>query len=803
MAELITLQIDGKEVKTTKGATVLKAAQEAGIYVPTLCADEDLEPYGGCRLCVVEIDGVRGQPTSCTTPAADSMVVRTQTPAVEKIRKTAVELMLSDHPMDCLICVKNQRCDLQKVAAYVGIDQYRFKHTTRAVQLDSSSRFFERNLNKCILCAKCARVCGEVRGVGAVDVAFRGFSSVITAFGNRPIFYSNCISCGACVSKCPVGALYLKDDMRPDAEIRTVCPYCSVGCGVKLGVRRGKIVSVWPERENESNHGYLCVRGHFGIKDVVQSPDRITSPLIRQGNNYIKATWNEALDLVAARLGSYTKDQVGVISSSELTNEDNYVAQKFARVALGSNNIDQGGRASCAGSDSAMQAALGSNAATNPTRELGDAACILAVGTDAFISHPVLAMQLWRAAHQEKKLVLISSEPNDLVRWAGTWFQTKPGAEAALLLGMARIIVDEGMEDKEFIAAQTDNYADFKKALREYSLDSVESLTGIPKERIAAAARMYASSKPAAIVYGEGLAGSADSVSAAVNLALLTGNLGKTSAGVYPLRGQNNVQGACDAGALPGAYPGYQPVADANCRARFEDSWGVPLNPAPGLNLAGMMEAAGAKKIKALYILGENLALSDPDVRRTLAGSLEFLVVQDVFLTETARLAHVVLPGTTFAEKDGSFTNVERRVQRIRKAIEPAGDSRPDWWIISNIAKRMKAPGFDFETPSAIMDEIAKLSPAYAGISYGRLEKGGLQWPCPAKDHPGTPVLHGHGFSRGKGRFQPLKSGQPSGLADRKDSRNNRTGSMTGKVNGLLRPKDRETLVEPAAAKKV
>ncbi len=799
MPELITLQIDGKEVKTTKGATVLRAAQEAGIYVPTLCADEDLEPYGGCRLCVVEIDGVRGQPTSCTTPAANGMVVRTQTPAVEKIRKTAVELMLSDHPMDCLICVKNQRCDLQKVAAYVGIDQYRFKHTTRAVQIDSSSRFFERNLNKCILCAKCARVCGEVRGVGAVDVAFRGFSSVMAAFGNRPIFYSNCISCGACVSKCPVGALYLKDDMRADTEISTVCPYCSVGCGVKLGVRRGKIVSVWPERENEANHGYLCVRGHFGIKDVVQSPDRITSPLIRQGNNFIKATWNEALDLVAARLGSYAKDQVGVVSSSELTNEDNYVAQKFARVVLGNNNIDQGGRASYAASDAAMHVAFGGNAATNPTKELGDAACILAVGTDAFISHPVLAMQLWRAAHQEKKLVLISSEPNDLARWAGMWLQTKPGAEAALLTGMARVIVDEGLEDKEFIAAQTENYSDFKASLSEYSLQFVETLTGVPKERIAEAARMYASSKPAAIVYGEGLAGNAGGASAAVNLALLTGNLGKPSAGVYPLRGQNNVQGAGDMGVLPDVYPGYQPVSDAGCRARFESAWGVSLNPGLGLDLAGMLEAAGAKKIKAFYMLGENLALSDPDVCRTLAGSLEFLVVQDVFLTETARLAHVVLPGTTFAEKDGTFTNVERRVQRVRKAIEPAGDSRPDWWITCNIARRMKSPGFEFEMPSAIMDEIARVSPAYAGISYARLEKGGLQWPCPAQDHPGTPILHG----QGKGRFQPLKSGQPAGLAVRKDSQNNHTGSMTGKVNGLLRPKDREAPVAPAAAKKV
>jgi predicted molibdopterin-dependent oxidoreductase YjgC len=338
--DYITLQIDGKQVKTVKGATVLRAAQDAGIYIPTLCADEDLEPYGGCRLCVVEIDGIRGQPTACTTPATNGMVVRTQTPAVEKIRRTAVELIMSDHPADCLICAKNQRCDLQKVAAYLGIDQYRFKRTSRAVALDTSNPFFVRDLNKCILCAKCVRVCREIRGVGAIDVAYRGFGSVISPFGNKSIIDSNCISCGACVSKCPVGALYLKDERRPDTEVRSICPYCGVGCGVKLGVRGGQLVSVWPDRENQVNRGYLCVKGHFGIKDMVHHPERLTSPLIRQGNNFIKDTWNEALDLVASKLGAYQKDEVAVMSSAKCTNEENYVAQKFARVALGTNNID-------------------------------------------------------------------------------------------------------------------------------------------------------------------------------------------------------------------------------------------------------------------------------------------------------------------------------------------------------------------------------------------------------------------------------------------------------------------------------
>ncbi|MBI4330401.1 MAG: molybdopterin-dependent oxidoreductase, partial [Chloroflexi bacterium] len=595
----ITLQIDGKEVKTAPGATVLKAAQDAGIYIPTLCHDKDLEPYGGCRLCVVEIDGVRGQPTSCTTPAANGMVVRTSTPAVEKIRRTATELIMSDHPADCLICVKNQKCDLQKAAAYFGIDQYRYKRTSRAVAQDTSNPFFDRNLNKCILCARCSRVCNEVRGVGAIDVAFRGFSSVIAAYGNKPIIESTCISCGACVAQCPVGALYLKDARRPDTEVSTVCTYCGVGCGLKLGVRHGRIVSVWGDPENRVSRGYLCAKGHFGVKDMVGHGERLTSPLIRQGNNLIKASWNEALDLVASRLGRYKGEEAGVVSSAKCTNEENYLAQKLARAALGTNNVDQCARLCVAPFIAGLNATFGSGEMTNPISEIGDAACVLAIGTNTRSCHPVAALELWRGVRKGQKLIVINPREIDLVKWSSLWLQNRPGSDTALLMGMARLIIEQGLEDKEFIKDRCENYEAFRAALNDYPLDFVERASGVPREKIVEAARLFGSVKPGMILAAMGItqhAHGTDNVMAVANLAMVTGNVGKPSAGIGALRGQNNVQGACDMGALPHVYPGYQRVKEEDARAKFESAWGISLPATPGLTLMEMMEGAHRKK---------------------------------------------------------------------------------------------------------------------------------------------------------------------------------------------------------------
>lgn len=436
---------------------------------------------------------------------------------------------------------------------------------------------------------------------------------------------------------------------------------------------------------------------------------------------------------------------------------------------------------------------------TNSIREIGDAACIIAVGTNTRGSHPVLALEIWRAVRSGKKLIVINPREIDLTKWASLWLQNRPGSDVALLMGIARVIVDEGLEDKEFIAQRCENYETFKAALSDYSMDFVESVSGVPREKIVAAARLYGTLKPATILYTMGItqhSHGTDNVMATANLAMLTGNIGKPSSGVCPLRGQNNVQGACDVGALPDVYTGYQRVANAEVRAKFEKAWGVALNPTPGLTLLEIMGAAHERKIKALYIIGENPILSEPNSRHTATSlaNLEFLVVQDIFMTETARLAHVVLPGATFAEKDGTFTNTERRVQRVRKAIEPVGDSHPDWWITCQIARRMKVAGFDFESPVAIMDEIVRLTPSYGGISYDRLEKGGIQWPCPNKEHPGTPILHVQNFSRGKGQFQALKYRPPAEVPDQdyplvlttgRSPYHYHTGTMTRKVAGL------------------
>ncbi|MDZ4246891.1 MAG: formate dehydrogenase subunit alpha, partial [Dehalococcoidia bacterium] len=700
------------------------------------------------------------------------------------------------------------RCDLQSAAAYLGINQYKFKRTSRAVNPDTSNPFFVRDLNKCILCAKCVRVCDEIRGVGAIDVAFRGFGSVIAAFGNQPIISSNCISCGSCVSKCPVGALYLKNEKRPDTEIVTVCTYCGVGCGLSIGVRGGQIARVLPDPNSEVNKGHLCVKGHFGVTEFVHHSERLTSPLIRVGNNFIKSTWNEALELVAMKLGKYKGPEVGVISSSKATNEENYLAQKFARVALNTNNVDQCARLCATPTLEALTAAFGCGAMTNPIGDISGAGCVLALGTNTTVSHPVLAMEIWRGVRRGSKFIVVNPKETELARWASLWLQNRPGSDAALLMGIAKVIVGEGLEDKEFIKGKCENYEAFKTSLNEYDLDFVENVSGISKEKITQAARIYGTVKPASIIYGSGITQhiyARDNVEAAANLAMLTGNVGKPSSGVNPLFGQNNVQGACDMGALPDMLPGYQNINKDEAREIFDAAWECQLEGTPGLTVTEMMKEAGEKKLKAMYIIGENPVISEPDSQHVIEAlkKLEFLVVQDLFLTDTARLAHVVLPAASFAEKDGTFTNTERRVQLVRKVIEPVGDSHPDWWILCQLARRMETKGFEFANPSQIMEEIAGLIGEYAGISHSRLGSGGIQWPCPDKEHKGTPILHENGFIRGKGRFTPVEYREPREKPDAEyplilTTERNRyhyqTGTMTRRVTGMDMLKHEEYL---------
>jgi len=797
--EKIKLIIDGQEVEAREGMTVLEAAQAAGIYIPTLCSDPDLEPYGACRLCVVEIEKMRGLPTACTTPVTDGMIVHTETPAVNKVRCTAVELLIADHPGDCLTCSRNQQCDLQKVAAYLGITRQRFGKTTRLLPVDTSNPFFDHDPNYCILCGKCVRICNEVQEVGAITLTFRGYASQVSPFGDKLLLDSNCESCGECVAHCPVGALIPKDARQPTQEVETICVYCGVGCGIYLGIRNNRVVSVRGRREGTVNNGSLCVKGRFGITEFIHHPERLTTPLIRRGGELTEATWDEALELVASKLANYEKDEVAVISSAKCTNEDNYVAQKFARVVLGTNNIDHCARLCHAPTVAGLAQSFGSGAMTNSINEISNAACILAIGTNTTEAHPIIGLEVKRAVRKGAKLIVANPREIDLVRFADLWLQHKPGTDVALLMGMMGVIVDEGLLDSSFVEERCENFDAFRESLKNFDLDFVERITGVPRSKIAEAAWIYATNKPSSLLYAMGItqhSHGTDNVIATANLAMLTGNVGKPSTGVNPLRGQNNVQGACDIGALPNVYTGYQAVADPAIREKFEAAWGCSLPSSPGLPITGIIPAAYEGRIKALYLIGENPALSEPDAghAREALKKLEFFVVQDIFLTETAHLADVVLPGASFAEKDGTFTNTERRVQRVRKAIEPIGNSEPDWWITCQIAQRMGSKGFDFAHPSQIMEEIANLTPSYGGIAYRRLDNGGLQWPCPTQDHPGTPILHTKQFTRGKGRFTPLDYKPPMELPDDeyplmlttgRSLYHFHTGTLTRKVKGL------------------
>jgi formate dehydrogenase alpha subunit len=795
----IRLTINGQRIEAKQGMTVLEVAQSAGIYIPTLCYHQDLEPYGGCRLCVVEIEKIRGQPTACTTSATDGMIVHTETPDVNQIRRNTVELLIADHPMDCLTCIKNQRCELQKVAGYLGITERRFPIAERSLPVDDSNPFFTLDRNYCILCARCTRACNEITAVNAIEIVDRGYNSRVSTFGDKPLLESICQSCGECVVRCPVAALVPKNTIQPTSEVETICPYCGVGCGMHLGIRDDRIISVRGSRENPSSKGRLCVKGRYGIPEFVHHPERLMAPLIKRKEKLAEASWDEALALVAQKLASYPKDQVAVISSAKCTNEENYIIQKFARAVLGTNNIDHCARLCHAPTVTGLGQIFGSGAMTNTNNDISNAACILAIGTNTTETHPVIGFNVKKAVHRGGKLIVANPHRIRLVRFADVWLRQRPGTDVALLMGMAKVIVDDGLFDSSFINERCENFDVFQETLKDFDLASAEKITGVPQSQIAEAARIYATNSPASILYGMGItqhAHGTDNVSAIANLAMLTGNIGKPASGVNPLRGQNNVQGACDMGALPNVYCGYQAVTTPAIKEKFEAAWDSSLPPTAGLTITEIFDAVHQGKIKALYLVGENPMLSEPDANhvREALSRLDFFVAQDIFLSESAELAHVVLPGATFAEKDGTFTNTERRVQLVRKVIEPLGDSRTDWQITCQIAERMGGKGFHFEHPSQIMDEIARLTPSYGGISFERLEVEGLQWPCPTREHLGTPILHTKTFTRGKGLFLSLEYKPPMELPDNDyplvltTGRNIfqwHTGTMSRKVKGL------------------
>ncbi len=722
--QAITITLDGREVSGYPGMTILELAKESGVEIPTLCHDNHLSPTGACRICLVENEQNGALLASCVTPIASGMVINTHSPRVIERRKTIVKLMLTSHPDSCLVCDKGNRCQLRQIASDLGIGLVELQRIPQMTSIEEVNPFLERDLSKCILCAKCIRACQELVVEGAIDYFQRGFTTIPATLNSLPLENSECTFCGTCVALCPTGALMEKDRTyggTTKTTMETTCPFCGCGCSICLEVKDTQVVRVVPGKEDSVNHGALCVRGSYGC-DFVNSPDRLTRPLVKRDDTFEEVSWEEALERVATGL-KRVKDERGsgslaVLGSSKCTNEDNYVLQRFARTVLGTNNIDNGARLYNSASRVGLGSSLGFSGTTNYLSDLEQTDLILVIGADPDSSAPIVGYAIKRAVKQRGvKLLLIDPRQTRLSLFAQLWLRPEVDTDVALINGLAKVIIDEGLLDEEFVTRRTDNFEAFNESLKKYTPEYVEKITGIKGQEIRAAARLYAGARRAAIVYGTGITQhttGTNGVGALANLALLTGNIGRKGGGIYALQRANNGQGACDMGTLPKFLPGYQSVADAQARERFEKCWGASLPAEAGLTTLEIMEQVKSGKIKSIYIIGEDPVLSFPNsrlIKETLT-SLDFLVVQDIFLTETARLANVVLPAASFAEKEGTFTNFEGRVNRVRKAIEPIGESLPDWEIVMRLAHKMGCP-LPFSSLQDVMSEIEELVPSY------------------------------------------------------------------------------------------
>ncbi len=764
----ITITLNGREVSGYPGMTILELARESGVDIPTLCYDPHLVSSGACRVCLVEDEASGRLMASCVTPIASGMVINTHSTRVTEHRKNIVKLVLASHPDSCMVCDKGNRCQLRQLASDLDIGLLDFQKIPQMAVIEEVNPFIERDTSKCILCAKCIRACQELVVEGAIDYFHRGFSAKPATLGDLPLEASECTFCGTCVAMCPTGALMEKEKSyrgTTRTTVQTTCPFCGCGCSISLEVKDEYVVRATPGNDDAVNNGALCVRGSYGY-DFIHSPDRLTKPLVKGNDGFEEVSWEQALELIAKEFNrikdGHGPNSLAVLGSSKCTNEENYLLQRFARCVLETNNIDNGSRLYNPATRIGLGPSTGFLGSTNHLRALEQSEVIIVIGADLESSAPVVGYAIKRAVkYQGAKLILIDPRQTKLYAFAHLWLRPRVGSDVALLNSMAKVTIDEGLIDEEFVTRKTDGFEDLTKVLKAYSPEDAEAITSVPSEEIRAAARLYATAGQAAIVYGTGITQhmtGIDSVKAVANLALLTGNIGHRAGGIYALQKENNGQGACDMGALPNFLPGYQSMADDQARGKFEESWKVNLPVNHGLTAVEVMELAKEGEIKALYIVGENPALSFPQssVVTDALASLDFLVVQDMFLTETAELANVVLPAASFAEKEGTFTNFEGRVTRVRKAVEPPGESLPDWEIVLHLAEEMECP-LPYNSPQQVMDEIGTLVPLYEGITYADLETKSLHPGEMDGKHLEARRISGGQFLTGFARFSPVE----------------------------------------------